>query len=302
MGHVESRPIIANGAGWSLLLAITLGLDRTAAAPAKSVEAEINKLIEDLGDADIPTRYRAAKRLAEIGRPAIGPLRKAAADHPSEDVRQRAAVVVREVERAAFTVIRQFPGQPGEAWGKNATRVVITPDGRQMFSSNRNGLTLWDVETGKMLRSVGEPGRINWALAVSRDGKRVIGGGNDKTARVWDIASGAEIQKLVGHTQPLWGAADRGRPAGHHRARDKSIRVWDVETGKEVRSFHGVEDSVRALALSPDEQLVAASHFTRDGSPGILRLWDLAEGTLLRSYEGHSQPITSVSFSATAKC
>ncbi len=293
-----SRPLAAA----ATLLAVVHGSERIPAAPVKSVEAEVHRLIEDLGDADIPTRYRAAKRLAEIGLPAIGPLRKAAADHPSDEVRQRAAVVARDVERASFTVVRQFPVHPGDDWGKNANRVVVTPDGRRMLSSNRNGLTVWDVESGKMLRTIGEPGRNNWALAVSRDGKRVIGGGNDRTARVWDIATGAEVQKLVGHTQPVWGVAMTadGRLAVTG-ARDKSIRVWDLATGKQVRSFQGVEDQVRALALSPDERLVAASHFSVDGGPGILRLWDVTDGQLLRSYEGHSQPITSVSFSRDGK-
>ncbi|HEX4591338.1 MAG TPA: hypothetical protein VH120_15485, partial [Gemmataceae bacterium] len=37
------------------------------------------------------------------------------------------------------------------------------------------------------------------------------------------------------------------------------------------------------------------------GRPGTLRIWDLATGTLVRSCEGHTQPITSVSFSKDGK-
>src|SRR5207244_4484082 len=105
----------------------------------------------------------------------------------------------------------------------------------------------------------------NWSLALSRDGKRAIGGGTDRTARVWDVDTGDEIQKLVGHLEAVWGAAlfADGRRAVTG-AWDRSIRVWDVASGKELKSFPGVGDKVRALAVSPDERWLAVAHFIAD--------------------------------------
>jgi WD40 repeat protein len=285
-----------------LLGAVLAGFSgRALAKPDKPVDAEVRDLIDDLGDSDVPRRYRAARRLAEIGRPAIAPLRQAAADHPSEDVRQRAAIVVKDVERDLFTLVREF-GDPADGQRRPITRLVVTPDGRRMLAANGNGVTLWDVETGEVIRAFDEPNRNNWALAVSADGKRAIGGGNDRTARVWDLDTGKEVAKLAGHAQPVWGVA---LTADGRRAitggRDKAIIVWDVEAGKQVRSFQAVDERVRALALSPDGKYVAASQFTEDNKPGTLRLWEVESGRVVRYFADQPLPITSVSFSRDGK-
>jgi WD40 repeat protein len=286
-----------------LLVAATLLVPagRSPARPDKSVKAEVRDLIEDLGDCDVPRRYRAAKRLVEIGRPAIGPLRQAAADHPSEDVRQRAAIVAKDVERELFTIVREF-GEAASDQRRMVTRLALTPDGRRVLTANGNGVTLWDVQTGEVVRTFDEQNRNNWALAISVDGKRAIGGGNDRTARVWDLETGKEIAKLAGHAQPVWGVAltaDGKRAITG--ARDKAILIWDVDTGKKVGAFKPVDDRVRALALSPDGKYVAASHFTEDNKPGTLRLWDVESGKEVRTFPGHTLPITYVGFSADGK-
>src|SRR3954463_14244624 len=122
------------GAVVAAAVAVALVSASASARPDPPPEAEVRRLIDDLGDSDIPRRYEAAKRLAEIGRPAVEPLRKAAADHPSEDVRQRAAIVARDVERASFTEVRTFEGHvPGEGWRQYVTRVVATPDGKRIL-------------------------------------------------------------------------------------------------------------------------------------------------------------------------
>lgn len=76
------------------------------------------------------------------------------------------------------------------------------------------------------------------AVAVSPDGKRVascdagrrlVSGGADKTARVWDVESGKEIQRFGEHTDAVTCAAfmPGGRQAltGYH---DRTLRFWRV--------------------------------------------------------------------------
>src|SRR5437763_8360941 len=41
------------------------------------------------------------------------------------------------------------------------------------------------------------------AVAYSPDGKYVATGSLDRTARVWDAATGKELAALVGHTAPI---------------------------------------------------------------------------------------------------
>ena len=63
----------------------------------------------------------------------------------------------------------------------------------------------------------------------------IISGSDDKTVRVWDLATGAPIgQPLTGHTYPVWSVATAqldGRPVIISGSRDKTVRVWDLACG-----------------------------------------------------------------------
>jgi WD40 repeat protein len=73
-----------------------------------------------------------------------------------------------------------------------------------------------------------------WSVSTTQlDGRPVIvSGSDDKTVRVWDLATGAPIgQPLTGHThfvQSVATAQLNGRPIIVSGSYDASIRVWDL--------------------------------------------------------------------------
>ncbi len=59
---------------------------------------------------------------------------------------------------------------------------------------------MWDADTGtKKLDLKGHTGAVR-SVAFSLDGKRILTGSEDQTARVWDAETGTEKLALKGHT------------------------------------------------------------------------------------------------------
>ena len=101
--------------------------------------------------------------------------------------------------------------------------------------------------------------------AFSPDDRFVVTGSADKTARVWDVATGAERFRFEGHqrmvTRVAWSANGRRiATAGP----DYTARVWDAVTGELVAILQGHKNHVHQLAISSDGSRVVTG--SCDGS------------------------------------
>jgi WD40 repeat protein len=146
--------------------------------------------------------------------------------------------------------------------------------------------------------------RANWRLsfragdepvtsaAFSPDGSRIVTTSEDKTARVWDVATGKEIYVLRGHEAPVLSAAFA--PDGWHivtASDDKTVRIWDATTGKEVFILRGHDNAVLSAAFSSDgSRIVTAS------GDKTARIWDAATGKEIYVLRGHEAPVLSAAF------
>jgi WD40 repeat protein len=75
--------------------------------------------------------------------------------------------------------------------------VCFSPDGRHMLtSSDTDPATLWQVATGKKLRVLGSRCSSGKQIAFRPDGRQVLIG-DDGTLRLWDMATGEELIRLI---------------------------------------------------------------------------------------------------------
>jgi eukaryotic-like serine/threonine-protein kinase len=129
--------------------------------------------------------------------------------------------------------------------------------------------------------------------AFSPDGRRVLTGSDDHTARVWGLATGAAVGPPLGHKGPVVCVAfsPDGRSALTAGA-DGTARVWPLEDGAAATPplEHGGAPVARA-AFSPHGRRVVTAC-----QDGVARVWEAADGKLLREIT-HGMPLNHAAFS-----
>src|SRR5207245_1697796 len=130
---------------WFALLVLALPFVPVAAdAPD---DAEIARLVKQLGDEDFDKREAATTRLKEIGEALFDALHQATTSHDPE-VRRRAEDLVAVLEKKLSGEQLRFTGHTALV-----RCVCVSADGKRVLTSSEDKtLRLWDADTGKELR------------------------------------------------------------------------------------------------------------------------------------------------------
>lgn len=191
--------------------------------------------------------------------------------------------------------------QSFSAHNREATRVLVTPNGQQLITAGEDGIIrIWDLAAGLQTGSFSPVQTITGhnsailAIAISSDGKTLASGGWDGSVKLWDLATGSLQQTLEGHSQLVGAIAIS--PDGKTLAtgsRDRTIRLWNLETGALKRTLEGHELSVLSLAISPNGEILASG-----SADGTITIWKLDNGQPIRRLSGHRDGVWSVAIAS----
>ena len=182
----------------------------------------------------------------------------------------------------------EFSAQLG-AHSSFVRAVACLPDNWRAVSVSSDGtLSLWDLETRRLLYTLqAHNGEIN-DVAVLNGGKFVVTAGDDQWVKVWDVEKGHPQYRLRGHQAEVNAVAatlDGLRIVTV--SNDRSVRIWDLPKKREVRL--GSEEDLFGKVIEPVLPLEDHSEWihtvaiTSDGMRVItasedttLKIWDIS--------------------------
>ena len=172
---------------------------------------------------------------------------------------------VRLWDASTWEQLAAFEGLDGTVFG-----TAFSPDGgRLAVATGKGGVVVMDAsDGGDRTTFAGHAGRV-FAVAYAPSGSSLASAGEDATARIWDLETGA-VRMTLRHPFRVNGVAwigDGGRLAT--ASNDSVVRVWDVGDGGETARLRGHTAAVGAIASPRSSGWLATG-----GGDGTLRVWD----------------------------
>lgn len=134
---------------------------------------------------------------------------------------------------------------------------------------------IWDIKQA-VVRSVfdGHQQEI-YSLDFSQDGRLIVSGSGDKTARIWNMEDGtSKVLTINDDTTTDAGVTSVAiSPNGQLVAAgslDSIVRLWDVASGTLVERLKGHRDSVYSVAFTPDGKGLVSGSLDK-----TLKYWDV---------------------------
>ena len=236
----------------------------------------------------------------------------------------RAAVFSADFSRDGTRIISSSEDQTARLWsavdgeelrvfnghGSRIGSVALSPDrdrivtggGAVLFSPDGTffGTGAGDDDTAKVWDAAGETdaltlkGHASYVVSVefSPDGKRIVSGGFDGMARVWDVRTGKEIAQIrAGGTQIYATFSPDGLRVATG-SDDGTAKVWDIASGKELFKLTGHTARVFCVAFTSDGRSIATGGWDR-----TVRLWNAVTGGIVHTLTHEGGAVYSVAFS-----
>jgi Tol biopolymer transport system component len=308
-GRPRCRRWTPGGIAW--LLAAAIGLPWL---PALNHRPEDPPMSRVRGDSGVPIRHVAFRpdgqsiaAIDHLGRVRIRPAVDGGGIERDLDVHGLATAMTFSPDGRRLAIGRDEPdvvlfdlngGSPERLPGipvRRTSDLRFSPDGRILAVSSymSSAILLWDLEAGRLRRTLQGDSSAVRAMAFSPDG-RTLATSSFTAVLLWDLATGRPRHRLAGPgiyipslayspDGSLLAAVDLGA---------KSVRIWDAGTGGQARMIPFRSLPTNSLAFSPDGRLLA----TADGD-GFASLWVVATGRELRRLDGRAQYLWKVAFS-----
>lgn len=187
------------------------------------------------------------------------------------------------------------------------TQVVFSPDGKIFAVANdSSGFDFWETQSWKLIRKFCldedtdyECGSKAISISFSKDGKRIFGGYEDGTIKIWDLRQEKPLKIIKYGREIHLATVDNGtKILAASNQEDKPIKLFDANTGTEIRKYSDsdLDGYIENLALSSDEK-----YFVTSDIGGDILLWDLNKSSPIREFDIGFSGDDAIAFSPDGK-
>ncbi|KAG2078497.1 WD40 repeat-like protein [Suillus decipiens] len=206
--------------------------------------------------------------------------------------------------------------------------MALSPDGKTVATGSRDGvMKLWNVDTGKVIKTwTGHTEEVS-SVCWSPNGGRVVSVSWDGIFRIWDVKSGETILGPINAGEDVYAVCYSPDAKMSATGRDK-LKVWDANTGELLKIIEGYCPCLAwtsdgktlfagrlkldtatwtvlhehqyfpdTISLSPNERILATTSYWDK----TVQLWNTETDQPIGTPLHHEDEVNSATFSANGK-
>ncbi|MCO4294183.1 WD40 repeat domain-containing protein [Solitalea sp. MAHUQ-68] len=158
---------------------------------------------------------------------------------------------------------------------------------------NDLGVVEWSLKKMAFVKVLMPVQSSIYALHAPSFGKNIlVVGERSGKVSVFDFEEQKVAAVLAFHSSPVFDIKSSKRLNQLYTAsEDGCIGIWSLDTYQKIYSFKASDQTIRAIAIRPDEKQMAVA-----GKDNVIRIYDMDDFSLLKEITGHTMPVFSLQY------